>query len=237
MGVRDSIPIALGYLTVSLAFGLYCAKADVMTWVAALISASNMSSSGQFAGINIILASGSLVQLGLTVALVNLRYILMSFSLSQRLEPGMGTARRLLISWCVTDEIYALAMRRHEVTFAYYTGLMVLPVLGWTGGTIAGALVGQVLPQSLQSAFGVLLYAMFVAIVVTPAKKSRAIQLVVLVAGVSSVILHLIPFTAGLQDGWKIIIATLIASSFGATVFPIPEMPTAGRARTGQGGI
>lgn len=221
-GVRAGLPIGLGYFTISIAFGLYCAQGGIGPWTATVMAFTNLSSSGQFGGLNVILAGGALAQLGITVALVNLRYVLMSFSLSQRLAPGTGVLRRVVMAYGVTDEIYALAMAQPVVGFGYFLGLMVLPVLGWSGGTLTGALVGSVLPASLHSAMGVLLYAMFVAIVVPPAKASRAVRGVVLVAAVTSSLLVLVPGVRELQLGWRIIIATLGAAALGASLFPVP---------------
>lgn len=222
-GVRDSVGVALGYLAVSLAFGLYAARGQVPVWAAGLVSASNLSSSGQFAGIVVVLASGSLLQLGLTVAVVNLRYVLMALSLAQRLEPGVARWQRLLLAHGITDELYALAMARPVVPASYYAGLIPLPVLGWTGGTVAGALVGQLLPPSLQSAFGVLLYGMFVAIVVPAAKRSRAVAGVVLGAAALGAVLALLPATSALQPGWRIIIVTLVVAGLAAAVAPVGD--------------
>jgi predicted branched-subunit amino acid permease len=221
-GLRDGVPIALGYFTISIAFGLYCARGGLGPWGAATMAFTNLSSSGQFGGLSVILAGGALVQLAVTVALVNLRYLLMSFSLSQRLAPGTGVLRRLVMAYGVTDEIYAVAMSRPQVGFRYFTGLMSLPVMGWTSGTLAGTLVGAALPASLHSAMGVLLYAMFVAIVVPVAKGSRAVRVVVLVAGVLSGLLALVPGVRELEVGWRIIIATVVAAAFGAALFPVP---------------
>lgn len=221
-GLRDGLPIGLGYFTISIAFGLYWAQGGLDPWTGALVALTNLSSSGQFGGLAVVLAGGALVQLAVTVALVNLRYLLMSFSLSQRLAPGTGVLQRLIIAYGVTDEIYALAMARPVVRFGYYTGLMGLPVAGWTGGTLTGALAGEVLPVSLHSAMGVLLYAMFVAIVVPPAKASRAVRVVVLVAAVVSSLLVVVPGIRELQVGWRIIIATVAAAGLGATLFPVP---------------
>lgn len=217
------MPIALGYFSVSIAFGLHCAVAGVPAWLAGVISATNMSSSGQSAGLAVLAATGSFLQLALTVALVNLRYVLMSIALSQRLETGVNTWRRLVIALAVTDEIFALAMQRPRVGFGYYGGLMVLPVVGWTGGTLVGVLAGEVLPASVQSAASVLLYAMFVAIVVPPASTSRTIAGVVTLAALVSVGLALAPVTAALQPGWRIILATLIASGIGAWLWPVAD--------------
>ena len=227
-GLRDSIPVALSYFTVSLAFGLYCAQAGVSVFASGLMSFSNMSSTGQFGGLQVIIAHGALFQLALTIILVNLRYLLMSVSLSQSLDRGDdGTGgfrmwQRLVIGWAVTDEIYALAMAKPIVTFAYYTGLMVLPILGWTGGAVTGALVGEVLPASLQSAFGVLLFAMFISIVIPPAKKSRPVLIVALGAAALSLLLHFLPWTQAMQPGWRIIVVACVVCGLAATFLPNP---------------
>ncbi|MDO5676312.1 MAG: AzlC family ABC transporter permease [Propionibacteriaceae bacterium] len=218
--MRDSIPIALGYFTVALAFGLYCAAADVPAALAGLISATNMSSSGQFAGITIFSSGGGYLQLALGVALVNLRYVLMAISLGQRLEPGVGIGQRLILAAGITDEIYALAMANRTVTFRGYAASMVLPILGWTGGTVVGALVGNVLPPALVSAFGVLLYAMFVAIVVPVAAVSRPVLWAVVGAAALGSALAAVE---GLEVGWRIIIVTVVVSAVAATLAPVSE--------------
>jgi predicted branched-subunit amino acid permease len=228
-GLRDGVGIALGYFTISIAFGLSCVRTGLSPLVATVISFTNLSSSGQFAGVTIIAQAGTVGELALTVLLINLRYVLMSFSLSQRLAPGIGTAPRLLMGYGVTDEIYALAMNRRVVTAPYYLGLMALPVLGWTLGTLAGALLGQVLPASLQSAMGVLLYAMFVAIVVPPARASGPVFAVVAIAATVSMLLAGLP---GLAAGWRLILATCVAAGVGATLFPVVDAappPAGGR--------
>jgi predicted branched-subunit amino acid permease len=220
-GLHDGVGIALGYFTISLAFGMACVRGGVTPLVATIISLTNLSSSGQFAGVTIATQVGSLAEIGLTVLLINARYVLMSFSLSQRLAPGVGTPQRLAMGYGVTDEIYALAMTRDAVTARYYLGLMSLPVVGWTGGTLVGALVGQVLPASLQSASGVLLYAMFVAIVVPPARASVRVAAIVAVAGTVSVLLAALPVS--LAAGWRLIIATCVAAGLGASLLPVPD--------------
>lgn len=217
--VRDSVPIALGYFTVALAFGLYAVGAGIPPAVAGLVSLTNLSSSGQFAGVTIHLDGGSWLQLALGVALVNLRYVLMGVSLGQRLEPSTPTWQRLVMAAGITDEIYALGMSRPHVTFTNFAASMVLPIAGWTGGTLVGAAVGEVLPDALRSAFGVLLYAMFVAIVAPVARASRRVLAVTLAAAALSVALSLLP----LAVGWRIIIVTLVVCAVAATVLPVPR--------------
>lgn len=224
-GSRLSTPVALGYFVISFAFGLYWAQGGLPPFAAAVMAATNLSSSGQFAGLNIMLALGNAAELVATTVLVNLRYVLMSFSLGQRLDPTIGTLRRLAIGHAVTDEIFALAMTRRVVTFPFMMGLAALPILGWTGGTLAGALVGDVLPPSIQSAAGILLYAMFIAIVVPPAKGSAAVRVVVATAAAVGLALAVVPWFATVAVGWRIIISAVIAAGVGATFFPVEDVP------------
>ena len=220
----DSLPIALGYFTVALAFGLYAVGAGVPAPVAGAISLTNLSSSGQFAGITIFADGGAWLQVALGVALVNLRYVLMAVSLCQRLDPATPTWQRLVMAAGITDEIYALGMGRPRVTFANYTASMALPILGWTGGTLVGAAVGEVLPDALRSASGVLLYAMFVAIVVPAARASTRVLAVVVGSAALSVTLSFVP---GLSVGWRIIVVALVTCAVAATVLPVPREETA----------
>lgn len=215
--VRDSIPIAFGYFTVALAVGIYCARIELPLWLAAVMSATSLSSSGQFAGITAIATDSTYLQLAIGVGLVNLRYVLMSISLGQRLGPKVGIGQRMLIAWGVTDEIYALAMGRRKVGATDYIASMVLPIIGWTSGTVVGALVGSILPPILVSATSVLLYAMFIAIVVPPAQESRPVLIVVLAAAVVSAALTFVPW---LDVSWRVIIVTAVVAAIAATLMP-----------------
>lgn len=218
-GIRDGVPIALGYFTVSIAFGLAAAAAGIPTLGLALMSATNLSSSGQFAGVAVI-AGGTVVELALTTLLVNLRYLLMSMSLSQRLAPGTSTWGRLVVAYGVTDEIFAVELRHRVVRWGYAAGLMTLPIAGWTSGTVVGAVAGEVLPESLAAPMGVLLYAMFTATVVPALRRSLPVALVAGAAAAVSAVLYWLPATSGIQAGWRIIIATLVASAVGAWLYP-----------------
>lgn len=216
-GLADGAPIAAGYLAVSIAVGLLWAEAAYPPLAGMLMSAGSMSSTGSFAAISVMVADGALLELAAATAVVNLRYVLMSLALSQRLAPGIGTGGRLLMAWAVTDEIFARGMERPRVGLPYWCGLMTLPIVGWSAGTGIGAVAGNVLPASVRSAAGILLFAMFVAIVVPPARISRPVLLVVALAAAASTVFALVP---GLAVGWRIIFATVLAAGIGATFLP-----------------
>ena len=224
IGVQQGLPVGLGYFSVSFGFGAMAAAQGIRALDAALISATNLTSAGQFAGLTLILASAGLWEVVLTQLVINSRYALMSLALSQRMGQRIGFLPRLLIAFTNTDEIFALAMARKEpLTVPFLLGLGLLPVIGWTGGTLLGALAGSVLPESIRAALGVMLYGMFIAIVVPPAKKERQILAAVVLALVFSCLFAWVPVLKNVTAGLSIVICTVAASALCAVLFPIAD--------------
>jgi len=220
-GLMHGIPIALGYIPVSFTFGLMAVKGGIPALAAILISMTNLTSAGQFAGMNLIIEGASLVEIALTTLIVNLRYMLMSISLSQKLSNKIPAFKKYILAFGITDEVFAVsAVQPGEVTSSYMSGLVTLPYIGWTIGTIMGALASSLLPQMLQNSMGIALYCMFIAIVVPAAKKSIAALVVALIAIFISSLFTWAPLISSLSAGWVIIIATVAASSIGAIAFP-----------------
>lgn len=221
LGFRHGLPIALGYIPVSFAFGLLAVKGGLPAWVATLISLTNLTSAGQFAGTNLILAGASLLEITFTTLIINLRYLLMSLSLAQKLAPDLTLVQRTMLAFGITDETFTVAaLEKTEITFSYMLGLIVGPYVGWGTGTLLGGIVCTLLPPTLQNALGITLYAMFIALVLPPTKKSRSILLVVAVSALVSSILTWLPVFHFLSAGWRITIVTIIACLFGAKFFP-----------------
>lgn len=223
-GVNRGLPVGMGYFSVSFGFGAMAVSQGLGAWDAALVSLTNMTSAGQFAGLTVIVAAASLWEMVLTQLIINSRYALMSLALSQRMGQRIGLLPRLLIAFFNTDEIFALAMSRTEpLTLPYMLGLGTLPILGWTGGTLCGGLAGSVLPVSIRGALGVMLYGMFVAIVVPPARQEKPVLAVVTLAVVLSC---LFSWTPGLKDvsaGISIVICTVAAAAVCAVLFPVAD--------------
>ncbi len=227
-GLRDGLPIGLGYFSVSFSFGILAVTGGLSAAQAGLISMTNLTSAGQFAGLTVILTGAGLLEMALTQLIINLRYALMSLSLSQRLGPEVGTLKRCLIAFSNTDEIFAVAMgRQGTLTPRYWLGLSVPPWLGWTGGTLTGALASQVLPLSVRSALGLALYSMFIAIVVPQVRRQQAVRLVVVSALVISCGLRYLPGLNQLSPGLSIILTTVAAAALGAVLHPIREIAPA----------
>lgn len=223
-GLKDGIPIAAGYFSVSFSFGILAVDGGLSVFQAALTSLTNVTSAGQFAGLQVIIAGGTLLEIALTQLIINLRYALMSLSLSQKLSEKVTFVQRLLIAFANTDEIYAVAMAHQKsLTYPYMFGLQILPILGWTAGTAVGAAAGSVLPDSLTSALGVALYGMFIAIVIPVARKARPVLIVVILSILMSCILYYVPLFSGISAGISIIICTVAASMAGAILFPVDQ--------------
>lgn len=223
-GFRDGIPIALGYLSVSFTFGMMAVSGGLPVSLAVAISMTNLTSAGQFAGLSLMLGGGGLLEAALTQLVINLRYALMSVSLSQKLHKSVRLADRFLIAFGNTDEIFAVASgQKEEVGKKYMFGLMTAPYFGWALGTLIGAVGSSFLPDSVRSALGLAIYGMFLAIIIPPAKKSKAVLAVVLLAAGMSCAFAYIPFLQSVSGGFVIIICAIAAAAFGAILKPIAE--------------
>ncbi len=223
-GLYDGIPIALGYLSVSFSFGILCAQGGMRILGAILISLTNLTSAGQLAGVGIIFAVGSLSEMALAQLVINLRYALMSISLSQKADNSFNTLRRMIVSFGMTDEIYAVASsQKGLINPKYMYGLMLLPIIGWTGGTALGAIAGDLLPADIVSALGIALYAMFIAIVLPPATEHRGVLVCAAIAALISCILEIVPVFHFISGGFALIICAVTAAIIAAVLFPVKE--------------
>lgn len=223
-GIRKGIPIAIGYLSVSFTFGVKAVHGGIPVWIAVLMSLTNVTSAGQFAGITLMIAQGGYVELAMTTFIINIRYMLMSFSLSQKVDSRLTLGQRLRIGYGITDEIFAVAMAEQGTISAHFMyGLITMPVLGWTFGTALGSMASQLMPDVLSRAMELGLYAMFIAIIIPPAKKNKAIAIVVALAVVIACILYTAPVLKNISVGFQVILATVLAASAGAFLFPVKQ--------------
>lgn len=223
-GFIDGLPICLGYVSVSFAFGMLATQLGLHAWYPVAVSMTSFTGTGQFVGVKLLMAQATLVEIAFTLLIINLRYLLMSLSLSQKLPLDMGVGKRLLVAFGNTDEIYAVAMQQTQpLTFPYLCGLILSPYLGWITGTLLGAVASGALPEPLRAALGIALYAMFIAIIVPPAKHDRPTAKIVLVAVALSCVLHYVPGLNRLGSGWSIIICGVAASAWGAWRYPIRQ--------------
>ncbi len=223
-GIKDGIPIGLGYLAVSFTFGMMSVSSGLSIWQAVLISLTNLTSAGQFAGLDIIVAGGSYWEMALTQLVINLRYCLMSFSLSQKLRRDEPWAHRYLVAFGITDEIFGVSASQEGKVSAFYNyGAMCMAIPGWTLGTLLGAISGSLLPDFIMSALGVAIYGMFLAVIIPPAKKNKAVLLVVVAAMAVSTLFAVVPGLNKVSSGFVIIITTLVTAGGAAYLCPVKE--------------
>ena len=223
-GIKDGLPICLGYLAVSFGVGIAAAKA-MPAWVAVVMSVTNLTSAGEVAGINIIAECGGYFEMVLTQLLINIRYSLMALSLSQNLSTDFGTARRMICAYGITDEIFGVCAASEEpVVPEYMYGMILVAGGGWTLGTALGAVIGNILPDILLGALSILIYGMFIAIIIPPVRKSRSILYVILISAAVSCLLYFgVPAVfdgVTVSSGFSVIICAVIAAGIMAAVSP-----------------
>lgn len=223
-GLTDGLPICLGYISVSFAFGMMATQGGLPVWVALLISMTNMTSAGQFAGTQLILSGGLYIEIAMTTFVINIRYMLMSLSLSQKVDEAMTTLERWVLSFGVTDEIFAVAMQQKgSVNARYLSGLVSAPYVGWILGTLLGSTATNLLPLSVRTALGIAIYAMFIAIIIPPAKTALPVAKVLLLSVLLSCVFRWAPGLNRLSGGWVIIICAVIASTYAALRYPVND--------------
>lgn len=223
-GMKNGVPIGLGYLAVSFSFGIMAVKNGLTEGQSILMSALNLTSAGQFASLSIIAAGGGYLELAISQLVINLRYALMSFSLSQKFDEKAHWLHRCAAAFGNTDEIFALASAVNGAVSPWYMyGMMAVAVPGWVTGTALGAIAGNVLPLRVLSALGVALYAMFCAIIIPPARKNRVLAVIILCAMAASVIFTFAPLLRDISSGTRVIILTVAIAAIAALVRPVKE--------------
>ena len=222
-GLKDGIPICLGYLAVSFAFGIFCITEGLTPLVAIITSLTNLTSAGQFAGVKLMVVVAPYIELFLTILLINLRYSLMSIAITQKLDDQTKVYQKLVFGFGVTDEVFAVSIQKDKITARYMFGLIILPIVGWTLGTALGCISSDILPKRVLDALGISLYAMFIAIIIPEARKKLSVFLVVLLAAGLGILFYYTPYLKEISIGFQIIISTVVASIFGALVFPVKD--------------
>ncbi|MBO2524347.1 MAG: branched-chain amino acid ABC transporter permease [Bacteroidetes bacterium] len=220
--------IGLGYVPVSFTFGLVAVQMGFDPWVAVFISLTNLASAGQFAGIRMIAGGAPAIELAMTTLVVNIRYFLMSLSLTQKIDSKLPTWKRCIMAFGVTDEIFALAaMEKEDVSFPFFGGLMTCPIVGWTLGTVLGAFAAELMPPLVQACMGIALYCMFIAIIVPPSRSNKKIFYSIVIASALSCMFKYVPGINRISQnggGWSLIISAIAAAALCATFFKTEDV-------------
>lgn len=228
-GMRDGIPIGLGYLAVSFSLGVAARSAGLTAFQGFIVSLLNNASAGEYAGFTVIAANASYLEMMLMTLVANARYLLMSCALSQKFAPHTPLRHRLLVGYDVTDEIFGITISRPGILNPYYTyGAILVAAPCWAGGTALGVTAGNLLPLRAVSALSVALFGMFLAVIIPPARKNRIVAAFVLISFLASFAAANLPYISRLSGGTRTIILTVVISAAAAALFPVREEEEAG---------
>ena len=223
-GIKDGIPICLGYIAVSFTFGIMAGNAGLSVWESVLISATNLTSAGQFAGLSLIASASSYVEMAVTQLIINLRYCLMSCALSQKFDSKVPFFHRFLVAYGVIDEIFGVSVSKSGKLSPFYSyGAISISAFGWIFGTLLGTVSGNILPVRIVSALSVALYGMFIAIIIPPSRDNKVVAGIVIISMLMSLIFTKAPVLCNISSGFRIIILTLLIAGAAAVLFPVTD--------------
>ncbi|MDO5717343.1 MAG: AzlC family ABC transporter permease [Tissierellia bacterium] len=220
-GIRDGIPIFLGYMAVSFSFGIQAKKMGMSLFDASILSLTNLTSAGQFSGLTLIYASSTIIEIAITQLIINSRYLLMSSALSQKLSPEENLSSRLIMAHGVTDEIFGISIsQKGMIKPSYVYGLMSAAIPGWVLGTALGVISGDLLPVKALDALSMALYGMLIAIIIPPAKKDKILSGIIIISMLSSYLFERLEYLKSIPKGASIIILTVLITTAAAVFFP-----------------
>ena len=222
MGMKDAIPIGLGYFAVAFSLGIAARNAGMNAFQGFLLSFLNNASAGEYAGITVIAANASYIEIAVVTLIANARYLLMSCAMGQRLKPGLSFGHRLLMGYDITDELFGIAIARPGYLEPFYTyGAMLTAIPCWAAGTACGIIAGNIMPARVVSALSVSLFGMFLAIIIPPAKKDKVVAALIVLAFAASYAASCLPVISSVSEGTRTIILTVILSAGAAYFFPV----------------
>lgn len=223
-GLKDGIPIALGYFAVAFSLGIVAKKAGLTPFQGFLSSMLNHASAGEYAEFTVIMANASYLEMAFVILVTNIRYLLMSCALSQKFPAAAPYAHRLLVGFGITDEIFGISIGRAESLNPYYPyGAMLVAIPSWSLGTALGIIAGNILPTAIVSALSVALYGMFVAIIVPASRDDKAVGCVVIASFLISFAISRIPLFDKISDSMKISLLTVLIATAAAIFYPIND--------------
>jgi len=224
-GLKDGIPIALGYFTVAVSLGIAARNAGITAIEGGIMSLTNMTSAGEFAGMTVIAAGSSYLVMAMLQLVINARYLLMSCSLSQRLDERLSIPKRLLLGLTITDEIFGISIRveGERLDPLYSLGAFCVACPGWTLGTVCGAVMGNILPERVVTALSVALFGMLIAVFIPPTKKDKVVAGAVALSVILSYLFTKLPLFSQISEGVKLILLTVLIAGAAAVLFPVKE--------------
>lgn len=223
-GMKDGVPIGLGYFAVSFSLGIAAQSAGITPFQGLIMSMLNNASAGEYAGIAAIKANASYIEIALLILIANARYLLMSCSLSQKLSPDLPLIHRMLIGFNVTDEIFGIGIAHsYPLPPSYMYGASAVSIPSWALGTMFGIIAGNMLPVNIVTALSAAIFGMFIAIIIPPCRENHFMLGVILVSFLISSLFAIIPGIASLSESVRIIILTLLIAGAAAIIRPVSD--------------
>lgn len=223
-GVKDGIPVGLGYLAVSFTFGIIAKQSGLNPLEAAFMSATNFTSAGQFAGLTLIASAAAFLEVALIQLIINSRYFLMSFALSQKIDSETPVFHRFLLAFGLTDEVFGVSVASPGKLNPFYAyGVMSVALPGWVLGTLLGVISGNILTERLISALSIALYGMLLAVIIPPARGNKILSWLIAISMLSSLLFAVLPLLQTISSGVKIIVLTIVIAGVAAFLFPVKE--------------
>ena len=221
-GLRDGIPIGLGYFVVSFTLGIAARHAGLTPFEGFITSFLNNASAGEYAAFTVIMADASYVEMALITLVANARYLLMSAVVSQKFDPSTPFYHRIFVGFDVTDEIFGITVARPGKLNPFYNyGAMLVALPGWSVGTALGVIAGNILPPSVVSALSVALYGMFLAVIMPPARNDRVILISIAVSFAMSFLAD--QLFGDISAGTRTIVLTVLIAGIAAALRPIKD--------------
>ena len=228
-GMRDGFPIGLGYFAVSFSLGIIAKKGGLTPVIGFFSSLFVRASAGEYAGYTSIATHASYWELVIITVIANARYLLMNCALSQKFNPNTGLLKRIFVGACCTDEIFGISIAWPGYLKPSYTfGATAIAGPMWALGTALGIVAGGTLPQRAVSALSVALYGMFLAIIVPPSKKDKAVAIAVAASFALSFLFSILPVVKTISAGTRTIILTIVIAAVAAILKPVPDLPEDG---------
>jgi len=215
IGIMKGLPVFVGYLPIGFAYGVLAMQAGFTASETVLMSILVYAGSAQFIGVGMVAAATGITTIILTTFLVNLRHLLMSASLAQRLN-GKDKRKLALFSYLITDESFAVnsvwLRNNNDIALRSLFAVNVTAYLGWISGSILGALVGSQPINVEKYGLDYALPGMFIILLIFQLENRKYVVLAI-IAGVLSTILSQV-----LSHNLHIIITTVLISALGVVI-------------------
>ena len=212
----------MGYFAVAFSLGIIAKQAGLTAAIGFVSSFFTRASAGEYGVYTLVAAQAAYAEIVAMCLVVNLRYMLMSAALSQKIAPGTSWFHRILMACCVTDEVFGVSIAHPGYCPPAYTySAALISTLFWASGCAAGIIAGGMLPTDIVAALSVALYGMFLAIIMPPARDDRHVLYAVAASFALSGACAVAPVVSSWSSGTRTIVLTIVISAVAAWLKPV----------------